>query len=423
MDVVVRPGEVTGSVTAPPSKSISHRALLRALLAHGRSTIRNLSRCADVVATLEACRSFGAEVGEDTDQITLHGCGQELNVPDGTIDCANSGTTLRFFTVAGCLAPGTVRLTGDRSLTQRPMEPLLAALMGLGAEARRDADGTVTVRGPLRPGSTTLDATASSQYLSAMLLVLPVLEGDWRIDLAGPLASRGYVDLTLEALDDPSYARIDDDGASIEGGTEYRPIERTIEGDWSAAAFPVAAGLLGGDVRIQGLVKSSRQPDRAFLELIELLNGDVSWEGDTLIARRSVLNGADLDVSNTPDLFPAALLLAARARGTTTITGTARLQYKESDRVSTCTDVLRAMGADIAVGDDRVIVRGVPSLRGAEVISHGDHRVAMMAVMAGLGATGTTTVHNMECVDVSWPGFLEAVKGIGGRVGTIVPLP
>lgn len=423
MDAVVRPGEVTGSILAPSSKSISHRALLRALLARGRSTIQNLSRCADVIATLEACRAFGAEVGEDAELITLHGCGPELTVPDGTIDCANSGTTLRFFTVAGCLAPGAVRLTGDRSLTQRPMEPLLAALRGLGAEARRDADGSVTVRGPLRPGSTNLDATASSQYLSAMLLVLPVLEGDWRIDLAGPLASRGYVDLTLEALDDPSYVRLDEGGATIEGGIEYRSIERTIEGDWSAAAFPVAAGLLGGDVRVQGLVKSSRQPDRALLELIDLLNGEVSWEGSTLIARRSELNGVDLDVSDTPDLFPAVLLLAARARGTTTITGTDRLRYKESDRVYTCTDVLRAMGADIAVGDDRVVVRGVPSLRGAEVTSHGDHRVAMMAVTAGLGATGATTVQDMDCVDVSWPGFLEALKGLGGRVRTTAPLP
>jgi len=303
------------------------------------------------------------------------------------------------------------------------MEPLLKALRELGAEASRDADGTVIVRGPLRPGSTTLDATASSQYLSALLLVLPVLEGEWRIDLAGPLASRGYVDLTLEALDDPSYAGLDDGGAFIEGGVDYRPIERTIEGDWSAAAFPVAAGLLGGDVRVKGLVKSSRQPDRALLELIDLLNGDVSWDGDTLIARRSELNGADLDVSDTPDLFPAVLLLAARARGTTTITGTARLRYKESDRVSTCTDVLRAMGADIAVGDDRVVVRGVPSLRGADVTSHGDHRVAMMAVMAGLGATGTTTVQNMDCVDVSWPGFPEAVKELGGQVRITAPLP
>jgi 3-phosphoshikimate 1-carboxyvinyltransferase len=303
------------------------------------------------------------------------------------------------------------------------MEPLLTALRGLGAEAHRDDDGTVTVRGPLRPGSTTLDATASSQYLSAMLLVLPVLKGDWRIDLAGPLASRGYVDLTLEALDDPSYARIDEGGATIEGGVEYPSIERTIEGDWSAAAFLLAAGLLGGEVRVQGLVNSSRQPDRALLGLIEQLNGDVSWEGDTLIARRSELNGAELDVSDTPDLFPAVLLLAARARGTTTITGTARLRYKESDRVSTCTDALRAMGADIAVGDDRVVVRGVPSLRGAEVTSHGDHRVAMMAVTAGLAATAATTVLGVDCVDVSWPGFLEAVKGLGARVDTTAPLP
>lgn len=353
--------------------------------------------------------------------IAIHN--EKLTRSSGVIDARNSGTTMRLMTGIASLLPSETTLTGDSSLVARPMAPLVDALEELGASAhylgKRGAP-PLTVSGPIKGGKAGIRADVSSQFISSLLIACTQKAGDTSIDLRGALRSGPYVRITLDVLRDF--------GASVkerEGGYEVRGEQRLardtyrVPGDYSSAAFPLAAAAItGGEVTVRDLEKDSLQGDRAVVDVLERFGVRVTRDADavTVAAEPSGLQGCELDVKDTPDLFPIAAVVAAVASGTTVIVGGETLRHKESDRIAATTEFLRRMGADITPTKDGCTVTGGRRLRGAEIDTRGDHRIFMAAAIAGLAATGDTVVQDNDSYAVSYPGFMRDMHQLGCRM-------
>jgi 3-phosphoshikimate 1-carboxyvinyltransferase len=421
----VRGGRIDGSLRAPPSKSETHRAYLLAAQSDLPCRVRSPLRSEDTQATLHALHDLGARIVLQDDDVQF--LPAPLRTPKAALDCANSGTTLRLLTVAAARLGHEITLTGDGSLRGRPNGPLLDALVGLGARVSSD-DGRapITVRGPIRPGAVRLPAKSSSQYASALLLGLALLPGPSTVEMRGPVSSSPYLDVTLASarhfgLRITEAAPLADGGRRFDlpGGDVPRAERINVEGDWSAAAFPlVAAAITGGRASVTGVREDSPQGDRAIVPLlrsfgakVEHTEAGVTCEGP---ASDGLSSPGEVDVSATPDLFPALCILAACSRGTTRFTGGAALRAKESDRIEAMAAGLRQMDVTVRVQPDGLEVDGAPGrLRGAAIASLGDHRIHMAFAVAGLAASGLTTVDDPPCADVSYPGFHAAMAEAG----------
>jgi 3-phosphoshikimate 1-carboxyvinyltransferase len=348
-----------------------------------------------------------------------------LRAPKAALDCANSGTTLRLLTVAVTRFGHDVTLTGDGSLRGRPNGPLLDALVGLGARvSSHDGKAPITIRGPIRSGAVRLPPRSSSQYASALMLGLAVLPGPSTIELQAPVSSSPYLDVTLASarhfgLRIVEAPRPQDGGRRFDlpGGDVPRAERINVEGDWSAAAFPlVAAAVTGGRATVTAVREDSLQGDRAIVAILRSFGAKVQ-HADTGVTGEGPGPGAlvspgTVDVAATPDLFPALCVLAACARGTTTFTGGAALRAKESDRIQAMARGLAQMGVQVRERPDGLEVDG-GKLRGATVASLGDHRIHMAFAIAGLAAHGVTTIDDPACAAVSYPDFHKAMTAAG----------
>jgi 3-phosphoshikimate 1-carboxyvinyltransferase len=415
----VRAGTMQGTVRAPPSKSETHRAYLLAAQSETPCRVRSPLRGDDTQATLTALRAMGCRLHLQDDDVQF--LPAALHAPRETVDCGNSGTTLRLLAATVARFPGRVELTGDASLRQRPNGALLQALQALGATCTSmDGRAPLAIAGPLRSGAVRLPAGSSSQFASALLLSLPFLDGDSTVDLAAPVASAPYLDLTLRMARQFNL-RIDESPAAgrsfhVPGGQAPRAERVHVAGDWSSAAFPlVAAAVTGGQVTVSGLDPESPQGDRALLAHLEAFGAKVSWQdGAVRVQAGALASAGTLDVAATPDLFPALAVLASCSRGTTTFTGGAALRHKESDRIAAMAEGLGRMGAQVQERPDGLVIQG-GRLQGATVSSRGDHRIHMAFAVAGLAATGTTTVDHPASAAVSYPGFHDALGRAGAR--------
>ncbi|MEK6975999.1 MAG: 3-phosphoshikimate 1-carboxyvinyltransferase [Candidatus Thermoplasmatota archaeon] len=416
--VEVRPGRIDGTVTAPPSKSQTHRAFLLAAQSVVPCTVQSPLLADDTRATLSCLLALGARIHLDPDRPeTVQFLPASLRAPTQALDCRNSGTTLRILSATAARLGQPVTLTGDDSLRERPNGALHDALRARGATVEsRDGKAPVTVRGPLRPGSVRLPAGSSSQYASALLLSLPMLAGPSILDVEAPVASAPYLEVTLDTARAFGLAiQRSADRFAMPGGSLPRADAFTVEGDWSAAAFPLAAAAVtGGSVTVQGLRADSMQGDRAILGHLQSFGASLG-PGDSL--RGGPLHSPGvIDVSQTPDLFPALVAVAACARGTTTFTGGANLRHKESDRIAAMADGLSRLGADVRETPDGLVVAGGQPLRGATLASHGDHRVHMALCVAALAAQGPSTLDDPAAAAVSYPGFHADLAALGADV-------
>ena len=375
MNVTITPGLLRGAITPPPSKSQAHRLLIAAALADGESRIEHLADSQDIQATRRCMAALKAP-------------GEDLPV----LDCGESGSTLRFLIPVALALRGGGRFTGRGRLMERPQKPYFDLFDEKGI-AYRQEDGVLTVQGRLTPGTFALPGDVSSQFVTGLLYALPLLEGDSRITLTTPLESRGYVDMTLEALERFGIRAECPDGRTLRvpGGQTYRPCRAAVESDYSQAAFYYAANGLGGQVEILGLNPRSAQGDRCIVPYHMQLCGP---------------GEAELDVSQCPDLVPP---LAAHA---------ALRQIKESDRLTAVTQVLTALGADVVEGADRLTITGQPEglAGGVTVDSHNDHRIAMMAAIAATRCAAPVTIIGAECVAKSYPDFWEDYERLGGQI-------
>ncbi|TAJ45348.1 3-phosphoshikimate 1-carboxyvinyltransferase [Methanofollis fontis] len=416
---IERRQEVDLRFTAPPSKSVTHRALMIAALAEGESVIRRPLRAADTRLTAAALRSLGIDLVQEEESVRLQGCAGALPDTGGPVrlSLGNSGTTLRIMAGVSLLAPHPVCLTGDARMQQRPFGPLGDALVQAGGRVRypvQEGYPPVEVQGPLRGGVVNLEGGMSSQFLSSLLIAGPYARRTLAVCMRTPPVSRPYIDLTLRTMEDFGVRpfRVGSEWFVVPEGV-YRGRDYTVEGDWSSASYLCAiAAVCGGRVSVGGLERTSAQGDRIFPEILSAMGCRVRWNGDLLtVERDGPLEGIEVGMASAPDIVQTVAAVAAFARGSTTITGVAHLRYKESDRLEAIRRVLTAAGAGVTVEGDRLTIRPGP-LRPLIVDPENDHRTAMSAAVIGLGAGGVV-VRDAGCVEKSYPGFWEALVGVG----------
>ena len=434
MRAIVTPSTLGGTVTGIASKSIAHRQLICAALADRTTDINCNTTSKDIDATARCMRALGAGVTRTRLGFRVRPLRRGPRDPrwSGTtplLDCGESGSTLRFVLPVACAIGDEARLTGHGRLAQRPLSPLYEELIAAGADISEQGRFPLTVRGPIRAGRFELPGDVSSQYVSGLLMAAPLLDGKTQVVVSEPFQSRSYVDLTIDALAAfgvrVGVGTLHEEGREATvfsvcgtGGT-HSPGEVTVEGDWSNAAFWLAAGAVSEDgVCVTGLNMSSSQGDRAILGALARFGARVSRQGDSATVQPDALSGCEIDVQDCPDLVPPIATVAALAKGTTTITGAERLRLKESDRLETVSAALNAMGGDVTVVDDGLVINGSGSLAGGEVDAANDHRIAMMSAVAATRATSPVAIVGAECVDKSYPAFFEDFSALGGEVRT-----
>ncbi|MDR3282978.1 MAG: 3-phosphoshikimate 1-carboxyvinyltransferase [Candidatus Methanoplasma sp.] len=409
-------GELCGKAAPPPSKSHTHRAVFLAAMADGRSRLSNVLASEDTKATMRASKAMGAKLEWADGALVVDG--GRLHAPVGTVDAANSGTTMRIFSGLASMFDSRVTIDGDASLRKRPMGPLLEALAQTGTECEsEDGKPPVTVRGPNLGGAVRIDGGVSSQFVTSLLMASPMLPSDSEITVEGKTVSEPYLDVTTHMMR-LFGADVKKDGRTflVRGGTGYRPCDYRVPADFSSAAFPLVAGALGGAVTVEGLDMSDPQGDKAIIDILRMSGADVAATGGRVAVRKAPLSALEIDISGIPDLFPILAVLLNTAKGTSRLYGAPQLRFKESDRIRTSEAMLRAIGADMTGTDDGCVIRGRPVLKGGHVENEGDHRIMMAAAVASLACESPVTMDGAECCAVSYPSFPEEMKGLGMRV-------
>lgn len=424
-------GSVSGSIEAPPSKSSMQRAVACATLAQGRSILLSGELCADSESALRLAESLGARVRVDGTSVEIEGSpffvavSSEEEMPRRDpatgepidLDCGESGLCMRMFSPIASLLPIKTRMIGRGSLLRRPMGMVEKSLQAFGALcAASGGFAPLSIKGPLRGGKATIDAGDSSQLLTGLLIALPLCQGDSELKVENAV-SKGYLDLTIDTCAafgvvverDAEFSRF-----FIKGRQKYIPANFHVEGDWSGAAFlMVAAAIAGGDggLAIRGLKADSSQPDRAILRAALLAGAAPRFEGDRLLVGRARLQAFEFDATDCPDLFPPLVALASACLGSSAIRGIHRLRGKESDRAASLKAAFDALGIPVSIEGDRMIVRG-GGAEGGVVDACGDHRIAMAAAIAALGARNPVIIKGSECVSKSWPRFFEDLASV-----------
>ncbi|NLM02519.1 MAG: 3-phosphoshikimate 1-carboxyvinyltransferase [Methanothermobacter wolfeii] len=417
MDLIVERSEgLSGTVKAPPSKSYTHRAVIVASLAEGRSMIADPLVSEDTLSSLRACRAFGVRIHEEAQGWVVHGSGGALETPEDVIDVGNSGTTLRIMTSVAGLAENYTVFTGDESLRKRPMQPLLDALRPLGVTAvssRMNGLPPIIVRGGFRGGETSIDGRVSSQFISSILIAAP-LSGGVELSVEGEFISRPYVDMTLDVMGRFSVPVSYSDGIFTVEPSVYRAVDYTVEGDYSSASYLAgAAAVAGGEVRIQNLFRDSKQGDMLILDILKDMGADVRRGDDhAVVSSTGELEGVSVDLHNAPDLLPTVAVLGAIAEGRTEIRGVEHARYKETDRIGTCAAELKALGLQVRELKDGMIIQG--DITGKTVKSHGDHRLAMAFTLIGLRRG--IRIKDGDVFSVSFPDFIEKMNSLGCRL-------
>lgn len=405
----LRPSTLNGTVAAPASKSDAHRNLVIAALSNKPTRIEGLESSGDIDATLGCLRVLGATM-QDGVLRPVHPARSAL------LNCEESGTTLRLMLPVVAALGVEARFIGKPQLRERPLAPLVKALAEGGAEFDRDAV-PLTVSGRLRKGSFEIPGDVSSQFVSGLLIALPLMDAGGMIHLTTPLQSAGYVAMTLDAMERFSVMAIErEQGYLVPGNQRYRsPGVVRIEGDWSNAAFFLAAGAMGMGVTVRGLPETSHQPDRAIAGLLRRFGAQVNLAQNAVHVAKGTLRGITVDVSQTPDLAPVLAVLGAAAEGTTRLENAARLRLKESNRLASTYAMLQALGAQVHMEPDALEITGTGRLAGGTVDGAGDHRIVMAAAIAALLCDAPVTILGAEAVEKSYPTFFMEYEALGGK--------
>ena len=417
--VVGKSPNLRGTVSVPPNKSHSFRALIMAALAEGTSQISAPMVSNDWMRGIEAFEMLGAEINPKANKVwEVTGTGGALRTPDDVIDCGNSGIILRFFMGLAACCEGYTVLTGDDSLRHlRLCQPLIDALNALGAWAvssKGDGHAPVVVRGCLKGGRAEIDGM-DSQPVSALLIASSLAQAPTDLIVHNP-GEKPWVGVTLHWLDRCGIEYSNDAFCHyrIRGRSRWGPLEVRIPLDWSAALYPIAAAVLTEDseVTIEGMDLADSQGDKEVLEVLRQMGADIEAGDGRIVARSSRLTGREIDCNDFIDQFMLLAVVGARAEGETVLTNAEICRHKECDRIAEMHKALRAMGADAEERPDGLVIRGGP-LRGVRLDSHADHRMVMTLAVAGLVADGATVISGMECVKKTFPGFVSEMQAIG----------
>lgn len=411
MDKTISAGRLQGSVQPPCSKSYAQRALAVALLANGKSVLRNMDFCNDTLSALNCIKMLGAKA-ERTDEHTIVVEGGVK--PQGNLlSVGESGLSARLFTPIAALCSEPIVISGEGTLLYRPMDMMIQPLRALGVDVR-DGGGRLPIEvcGPMRGGEITVDGSVSSQFITGLLLALPLAEQDTVINVSKAV-SKPYLDMTIDIASHFGVAIEHNDYEQfyIAGGQSYAPTTYSIEGDWSAAAMLLVAGAVAGEVTVGNISMLSKQADVAVCRALVAAGAELISEHDTITAAHRPLHGFEFDATHCPDLFPALATLAAAAEGESTIIGTHRLEHKESNRAEAIAREFGRLGIEVDLSTDNVMkIRGGKIVGGVEVDSHGDHRMAMTLAVTGLISERGVTITGAECVAKSYPNFFEDIE-------------
>jgi 3-phosphoshikimate 1-carboxyvinyltransferase len=415
MRVLIQPRSLAGELAALPSKADAHRKLICAALANKPTFICPAPPGGDdTEATADCLRRLGASLLPQEGGLLVGPLSQAIASP--LLDCRESGASLRFLLpLAAALTDGAA-FRGAGRLPARPLAELIGALKehGLSFSA---AKLPFSVSGRLHGGLCRLPGHISSQYISGLLLALPLAREDSEIHLSTPLPAPGYVQMTLAALRNFGVkVRQAGEIFYIAGRQNYiSPGRITLEGDWSNAAFFLAAGALAGPIRVTGLDALSLQPDKDILPLLTAFGARVERQGDTATVCRGALKGQEIDISAIADLAPALAVMGALAKGRTVLKNAARLRYKESDRLRSISALLSSLGARVRENEDSLIIEGQERLNGGETRSFGDHRLVMAAALAACACRENVIIKGAEAVNKSYPAFFADYRALGGQ--------
>lgn len=413
------PARIGGTVSAPPSKSMAHRAVLCSALAKGTSHIENLEFSKDISATLAAAGQLCARVESGPADALVEGLGHFRPV-FGPVDCCESGSTLRFLIPLASLTGQSITFVGRGRLMERPQSvyETLYREQNLHFE---QANGQLTVAGSLRSGEYTLAGNVSSQFISGLLFALPLLAGDSTLHLIPPVESRSYIEMTraAQAAFGVTSHWLDDTTLCIPGGQQYHPRDYIVEGDYSQAAFLAVLGAVKGGITLTGLAAETLQGDAVILDILRRCGAKFTRTEAGLVFEQAALHGVDIDLADCPDLGPVLMVLGLLCEGTTVIRNAERLRIKESDRIAAMEAELRACGGVLSSEGGTITVQGCkPRLHAPEapLSGHNDHRVVMSLTVLALAADIPLAINEAEAVQKSWPHFFDALKPLGVEV-------
>jgi 3-phosphoshikimate 1-carboxyvinyltransferase len=427
MQAIVPPSSVSGIVTAPASKSAMQRACAAALIRGGKTILHNPGISADDTAALHIIQQLGARVQASGDELVIESKG--IQSKETTIDCGESGLSVRMFTSIAALSTEPVTITGSGSLTRRPLDFFNAILPQL--DVRCESNGgllPLLVQGPLQPKDIEVDGSLSSQFLTGLLFAYAAADAKEKTIHVKNLNSKPYIDLTLKLMSDfglktPLNKNYEQFYFGRQSITHFanEVIHYTVEADWSGGAFLLVAGVTAAPegLAVKGLDILSTQADKAIIDALKLSGAQLEIAEDVIHVRATALNPFEFDATDCPDLFPPLVALAARCSGTSRISGVHRLTHKESNRALTLQEEFGKLGIEIQLADDTMMIEGGGVIQQAAVHSHHDHRIAMACAVAAVHAAGPVTINGAEAVNKSYPQFWQHLRKINAAVTLI----
>lgn len=415
-DIVLMPSELNGKVSAPPSKSDVHRAIICAALSKGVCKIAPVALSNDIKATINCVKSLGASAELNDDELIVDGR-NIFKEKTAVLDCSESGSTLRFFVPIASAGGVKTEFTGRGSLVTRPIGLFADILPKAGVSCETDGTLPLKINGQLKPGTFEVPGNISSQFITGLLLALPMLDGDSKIVLTTDLESEGYINMTLACMKKFGVeAERTDCGWFIKGNQNYTPRDYRTDGDWSQAAFFMAAGAISGDVEVLGVDMNSTQGDKEITNLLKRFGADVTVGENSVRVKKSDLKAIKIDARNIPDLVPILSVIAAVSDGTTEIYGAERLRIKESDRLKTTAELINSLGGIAEEKPGGLVIKGVKYFKGGTADGSNDHRIVMSASVAVLKSETEVKITDKESINKSFPDYFEEYEALGGVI-------
>ncbi len=430
MNVKIFPTVLNGSIQSNASKSAMQRACAAALICGGKTIIHNPGISNDDRAAMDIIQKLGAVISYD-EQGNLIVESKGVTPANHTIDCGESGLSIRMFTPLAALSSNEITITGSGSLSSRPMDFFDQILPQLGVfVSSHNGKLPLKVKGPVSPSNIEIDGSLSSQFLTGLLMCYAVSGASEVSITVNNLKSKPYIDLTLDVMkkfgmnvpenrDYKSFYFSSDHKSSVSNDA-IRSF--TVEGDWSGAAFLLVAGAVSGNVQVHGLDLQSTQADRSIMLALQESGARISYYADYIELSQSKLKAFSFDATECPDLFPPLVALASYCEGETMLVGAKRLTHKESNRALTLQETFGRLGVEIELKDNVMLVQGGHPVKGGQVHSHHDHRIAMAAAIAALRAEGPVEIEEAEAINKSYPEFYNDLEKLGGKVEVIKPV-
>ncbi len=396
-------------LTPPPSKSLTNRAIILAALTNGKTIIENYSECDDTNYLTKALKKLGVSIIKNKHTLIINGTGGKFKKSNLTIYSGNAGTTLRFLTALSILIKGKITLTGSKRMLKRPIGELVDAIKQLGIDIKSN-NGFPPVKvqgGKIKTNSIVISSEKSSQFISALLLILPAINEKIKITVKGKIPSIPYLKLTLDVLEKfgVKIHHINFRQFYLDETLQIKPTKIIIESDASSATYFLgAAAILKKEIEVIGINKNSKQADVKFIHVLEQMGCEIKWKENSIILKGKTLRGIEIDMNDAPDSVPTLAVVSLFAKGKTKITNIANLKFKESDRIEVLRKELSKLGAEVKAGNDFIEVEPKKTYKITRINSHNDHRIAMSFAMASIKLPGLQ-ITNPNCIKKSFPNF------------------